>query len=220
MFVSEALRERAVAEFGLDPARTLVSPNATEPQFAETTTVLPAVLCGRAHPIVGVLGGLSERLDLDLVARVAASPAVGTFLVAGPAAEELLAARPALCADKVIMTGRLPHEEMHRYALAMDAALVPYARTPLNHFCSPMRLYDHLATSVPIFAAEGCDQIDRCAADDNRVIVMPATRLPVVIEAALAAGLPPRRAAPPGCFWSDRAERFTAALEEALVHTG
>ncbi len=212
VFVSEALRQRAVADYGLDERRTFVSPNATEPRFERVGKEIanpPEELLGRPGPILGILGALTDRLDIDLVRSVARLQQIGTFLVAGPVDPSVEAREEWLRTDpKVLLTGRIPHTEMHRYALAMDVALIPYARTPLNEYCSPMRLYDHLATGVAIFAADTCDQLRRCQSDT--VVVAPASDLPSLIADRIGSvrGSP----VPAGIYWSTRARDLIAAM--------
>jgi hypothetical protein len=123
VFASEALRERAIAENGVHPKNTLVSPNATEPRFLPTGPVtVPAGIAGIPRPVVGVLGAVNERLDLPVLKAVADRDEVGTLLIAGSVAESARVAAPWLDRHaKIRVTGRLPHEEMHLYARSMDA---------------------------------------------------------------------------------------------------
>jgi hypothetical protein len=159
VFVSNSLAQRAITE-GYPTQKVLVSPNATELRFVPSDSEQPPPsLVDRARPIVGILGAISDRLDLDFIHRVAASPAVGTLLIAGPVDPKIEAQAPWIKDQKVLVTGRLPHDKMHLWAHAMDVAIVPYASTELNWHCSPMRLWDHLATGVPIFSLPTCGQI-------------------------------------------------------------
>lgn len=210
VFVSEALRNRAVKEFALSRKQTLVSANATEPRFSDRRALMPAELVGRPGPIVGILGGISDRLDLDVVARVASSPLIGTFLVAGPISEGLVDRFPVFRNKNVVISGYIPHSEMHRYAQAMDAALILYAKTDLNYFCSPMRLYDHLATGVPIFASESCNQIN--ISDFANVIVRPSEMIPAELDLAIKTGLPLKSTSPDHYYWESRASQLLAAI--------
>ena len=205
-FVSQTLAERAVAE-GYAPKRVLVSPNATEPRFSPAGAgPAPGALDGRARPVVGILGALSERLDIDFVRSVAALPAVGTLLIAGPLDPAIKARESWLCDPKVLVTGRLPHDEMHVWAHAMDAALIPYAASELNHHCSPMRLWDHLATGAQVFALPTCEQIT--CLDAPGVTVGSAQ----VLLKALSKASYPRVERPPQ-LWRDRAEALVQAIE-------
>jgi hypothetical protein len=218
VFVSDALRERALKEYGISERAALTSPNATEPRFLapRSQAASGGMPFPMKRPVLGVLGGLTRRLDLPFVRQAAEIDSVGTLLVAGHVDEDVRRQEGWLSRNpKVHVAGHLPHEVMHHYALAMDAALIPYRRTALNRFCSPMRLYDHLASGVPIHATDACDQINRLSIDT--LTVAPAPELPEIARAALR-NLPlneSRRASevPGGLLWSDRAERLAAVID-------
>lgn len=224
VFASEALRERAVADYGVHPNNTLVSPNATEPRFLPTTpATVPAGIEGIPRPVVGVLGAVSERLDLPVLKAVADRNEVGTLLIAGAVTEKARVAAPWLDRHaKIRMTNCIPHEEMHLYARSMDAGLIPYAKTALNHYCSPLRLYDHLASGVPVFATDCCDQINRL--DDPRVTVTSHDRLADAVGSHFAASrhdrgspIKPTPTPAPGLLWSDRATRLRQSMNRRFA---
>lgn len=215
VFVSESLRKRAISDFGLNPARTFVSPNATERRFAATEPyrALP-ILSGRPGPLVGVLGALTERLNLESLAKVVSNENVGTFLVAGPASASVLDRHPVFKSAKVVVAGQIDHLRMHEYANALDLAIIPYARSELNWHCSPMRLYDHLASGVPIIALRGCDQVDRC--NHECVHIVDDWDLNAKVEELIASGLQRSDTSPMECFWDQRAKALTTIIDRAL----
>jgi hypothetical protein len=215
VFVSETLRERAMEEFDLSAERTFVSPNATEERFArrDEQSDVPE-LNGRSGPVVGILGALTQRLNCDLLAAVAASDKVGTFLVAGPAEASVLSQYAAFSSDKCVVTGYLEHSRMHIYAQALDLALIPYAKGALNRHCSPMRLYDHLATGAPILALSGCDQIDR--GDYPGLEAVSEKDFVAKLEAMIADGLPTPIAPRADYFWKFRASALREMLDKAI----
>lgn len=209
IFVSEALRTRAVTEYALNPAKTRVSPNASEPRFA-MSHARPAAFAGLSEPIFGAAGMLNTRIDLDFLCAVAADPRVGSLALVGPV-EPPLEGHPALeslrANPKAHFFGAQPHSDMPQWTAAFDVAVIPYAATPFNHFCSPMRLYDHLAIGQPIIATPHCDQI----AARSDVLAGDIAALPDLIETALAAlahGRDPRLET-----WDDRVD----ALQKSPV---
>jgi hypothetical protein len=153
-------------------------------------------------------------LDLDVLQAVADLDEVGTLALVGPMAKDVPERALALCRHrKVLVTGAVPRGEMHRYARAFDAALIPYAVRSINYFCSPVRLYDHLATGVPIFATKACDQINSY---NGPLVVDEAGVLPERIAAWMRAGLQPKRLSAPEIrelLWSSRAETLLRALD-------
>ena len=209
IFVSEALRTRAVAEYGLDPAKTRVSPNATEPRFAEPQP-RPDAIAGLVGPVFGAAGVLNTRISLEFLAAVATDPRVGSLALVGPV-EAALEGDPALerlrADSKVHFFGAQPHADMPQWMAAFDVAVIPYAATPFNYFCSPMRLYDHLAIGQPIIATPHCDQVT--ARSD--VLTGDAAALPELVAAALVAHANGRTPRPES--WDDRVD----ALQKSPV---
>ena len=138
--------------------------NASEPRFFPDTSAVASDLPCRdlPRPVAGVVGGIGDRLDLDLLRRCAEVDALGTLLLVGPLPDAPSAEMRALLAQpKCVAVGAQPHDEIHRWFQCLDVALIPYARTEFNRFCSPMRLFDHLASGLPIIALDSCDQVAR-----------------------------------------------------------
>lgn len=185
IFVSEALRQRAILEYRLDPAKTWVSPNATEPRFAQPCDQ-PFTLAGLPGPVFGTAGIFNRRIDFTFLEAIAADEQVGTLVLVGPIEAEL-EGDPALerlrTLSKVRFTGAQPHSEMPQWMAAFDVAVIPYAATEFNRFCSPMRLYDHLAIGQPIIATLHCDQITQ--RDD--VLTGEVQTVPDLVARALTA---------------------------------
>lgn len=209
IFVSEALRARAVAEYGLDPAKTMVSPNATEPRFAEAMPRPPAIAELQA-PVFGVAGVFNRRIDLDFLVGVASDPRVGSIALVGPIEsdlEEEAALGHLRDNPKVVFLGAQSHEAMPQWMASFDVAMIPYAKTEFNRFCSPMRLYDHLAIGQPIIATRHCEQV---AARDDVILADRATVADAIDQALTLLDLPRR---PRIETWLDRID----ALQKTSV---
>lgn len=162
IFVSDTLRDRAVAEYGLDPSRCIVAPNASEPRFS-TASPTPPELAALDGPVFGVVGVFNERIDYPFLEAVAAHPDVPTLALIGPIAPTADAEAVQRLRDNpnVFLFGARPHDEIHHWMAGIDVAVIPYAPNAFNHHCSPMRLWDHLAIGQPILATSACDQVAR-----------------------------------------------------------
>lgn len=202
IFVSDALRNRAIAEYGLDTTKCIVSPNASEARFSEVSSK-PAELSGLDGPVFGVVGVFNERIDYCFLEQLAASAEIGSLALVGPVslggsetgAMDRLRANP-----KVHWFGARPHDEIHAWMAGMDIAVIPYARSDFNHFCSPMRLWDHLAIGQPILATRACDQI---AHQPGVIVASSDADLDQAIRAAKNLAVGGRR--PHLESWDDRA---------------
>jgi len=201
MFVSVALRDRAVTEYGLDPATSLVVPNASEPRFTEAAS-RPPELTSLPGPVFGTIGVFNDRIDFGFLDRLAASAEVGSLALVGPVhgSEDAGGAIARLRGNpKVHWFGPRPHAEIHAWMAGIDIAVIPYAPTQFNHFCSPMRLWDHLAIGQPIIATDACDQIAR---QEGIFVVPPGGALDHAIRSAKTAAGGGRR--PYLESWDDR----------------
>ncbi len=165
-FVSRLLAERAVESYGLARDRASVSPNATDDRFfqpasaAKIETLLHAFPALR-RPLVGVVGGINGRLDFDLIAACASMPEVGSLVMVGPVDADCTDAGLARLRGhpKCVFAGAQPHDDLPAWMQALDVALIPYRDTALNRACSPMRLFDHLASGRPVVATEANEQV-------------------------------------------------------------
>jgi glycosyltransferase involved in cell wall biosynthesis len=164
-FVSQPLAERAVADYGVSAGKVSVSMNATEETFlqpvdvAEIRTVFDAQPRLR-RPVAGIVGGVNDRLDFELLRACAELPELGTLLFVGQVEDSKSPAFHHLRKHpKCLFVDRQPHDELPRWMQLLDVALIPYRNTEFNRYCSPMRLFDHLASGRPILATSGCPQV-------------------------------------------------------------
>ena len=97
------------------------------------------------RPIAGLVGYLSDRIDLDLLEAVA-DRGISILLVgkraptAGPGRLDEFLARP-----NVQWVGSRPFEEMGPYLRAMDVGLTPYADSLFNRASFPLKTLEYLA---------------------------------------------------------------------------
>lgn len=161
-FVSKALMDRALHEYGMAAERCSVSMNASEPRFFSAAGLsagspLDAEL---ARPVAGVIGAINPRLDFELLQRCAELPELGTLLLVGPLPKNPCEGLKTLLEQpKCVALGRQPHASIHQWFQYLDVGLIPYAPSEFNRLCSPVRLFDHLASGVPTVATDACEQV-------------------------------------------------------------
>lgn len=164
-FVSQSLAERAVADYGVPATKVSVSMNATEKVFLEPVDAVEIQKIFAANPrlrrpVVGIVGGVNDRLDFELLHACAELPELGTLLFVGRVENSRSPALRRLCQHpKCLFVGRQPHTELPRWLQLLDVALIPYRDTEFNRYCSPMRLFDHLASGRPMVATDACPQV-------------------------------------------------------------
>ncbi len=175
------------------------------------TVAFPGVKRGR--PVLGYLGLLDERMDVDLIARAAKRRPDWDFVFVGPTDR---APDPRLSRDNVRLLPAVPYDALPSVLAAFDVALLPYARNELTRSINPLKLREYLASGRPVVATS-LPEVAACApevrlADDVDAFereVDEALRGPRDRRAARAAMLA-------GEDWDLRAKTFLAMIERAV----
>lgn len=149
--VSEPLRERWRA-LG---AEVLLVPNGvrTEP-YADLDRVAPAPDVTLPHPIAGVVGQLSARIDIALLEAVVAEGC--SLLLVGPRDPRWEPERfVRLCArPEVQWVGFQPYESLPSYLKVIDVGLTPYVDSEFNRASFPLKTLEYLAAGRPTVSTD------------------------------------------------------------------
>jgi hypothetical protein len=185
---------------------------------------LPADLASAARPILGYIGGITEKLDLELLEAIAADLAArrgGTLALVGPVTvgPGEPQARIARLREhpRVIFTGQRPAAEVPSYLRAFDVNLIPYRPGDQARAIDPLKLYEYLAFGKPVVAIDipslrpfaGLVRIARSREDYLRHVWEAAAER----DESLADR---RRAAATQNTWEQRAEQISEGIVEAL----
>lgn len=222
-FVSSSLSKRAIQNYNVPSDCISVSPNATDESFLKPVseseieglfTLFPQL----RRPLVGVVGGINNRLDAELLLAVAERLEIGTLVMVGPVASDLqgpawtrLRSHPTC-----LFVGAQRHVQLPAWMQALDVALIPYRDTPLNRSCSPMRLFDHLAAGKPIVSTDHCRQVREF---DSLVEIAPSTHVFLeklsrfITKGDRQDAANARREAAAKNLWSFRAEQIAKCME-------
>jgi glycosyltransferase involved in cell wall biosynthesis len=103
------------------------------------------------RPIVGFVGGLSEWVDLDLVAELARRRADWSFILVGPIGIDTAAVAPL---PNVRLLGPRPYADLPAYLAAMDVGLIPFKRNEVTYHADPIKAYEYLAAGLPMVATD------------------------------------------------------------------
>lgn len=160
VFISSYFRDQAQAAHG-SIARSVISPNAADlarfdvDRFDRHALRRERGLEGRV--VCGHIGAFAQWHGLDafveaIAARLAETPELSLVLVGDgrtlPAVREHVAAQGL--ADRVLLPGRVAHEEIASWIACMDYAVLPDS----NQYGSPMKLFELMAMGVAVVAAD------------------------------------------------------------------
>jgi glycosyltransferase involved in cell wall biosynthesis len=108
----------------------------------------PPELVNIKRPIVGFLGEIEDdTTDMELVAAAARALPKVSFVFVG----RLLAdASPLRGLPNIHFVGKKPYEEVPRYGVQFDVAILPWKRNWWAHYSNPIKLMDYLALGLPV----------------------------------------------------------------------
>jgi UDP-galactopyranose mutase len=101
-----------------------------------------------ARPRVGFCGVIDERMNLELVARVADERPEWQFVMIGPVAKIDEGGLPR--GTNLHYLGMKRYEELPAYFASWDAAILPFAHNAATRFISPTKTPEYLAAGCPV----------------------------------------------------------------------
>jgi len=171
------------------------------------------------RPLLGYTGGIDDRLDFDLVLRLADRFRQGSIVFVGAVSPRLSGpARAALGArENIHLLGPRPRTQLPAYIRYLDVALMPYQDSLFTRYQSPMKVWEYLYAGPPIV---GSGSVDLRSYPPPLVnYAENANAAPVMVERALAdpeTGRDERRRFALANTWDDRVEQLDALVDQRL----
>ncbi len=103
----------------------------------------------RGRPVLGYLGLLDARLDVELVTAVARARPDWDVVFIGPSDG---APDPRLAMPNVRILPAVPYAKLPEALAAFDVAVLPYLRNELTRSINPLKLREYLASARPVVA--------------------------------------------------------------------
>lgn len=113
---------------------------------------LPRAYAALPRPLLGYTGGIDDRLDFDLVLKLADRFEQGSIVFVGTTSPRLSkGARAVLRARQNIhLLGPRQREQLPAYIRYLDVALMPYGDSLFTRYQSPMKVWEYLYAGPPI----------------------------------------------------------------------
>jgi teichuronic acid biosynthesis glycosyltransferase TuaH len=149
--VSPVLRERWAAD---RPDVQLV-PNGCMAEHLGTADAAPSAAdIALTGPVAGLIGHMSDRIDLGMLEAVADSGV--SLLLVGPRSPtfELAKLDALLARPNVQWVGPKRFEELPSYLRAIDVGLTPYRQSAFNQASFPLKTLDYLAAGRPAVVSD------------------------------------------------------------------
>lgn len=111
-------------------------------------TPRPADVPGDDAPVLGYYGVIDERIDYELIARLAAAYPESHVVMVGPVVK--VDPRDLPQAPNIHWLGQKQYTELPAYAKTFDVALMPFALNEATEFINPTKTLEYMAAGKPI----------------------------------------------------------------------
>ncbi len=145
----------------------------------------PADQAAIPHPRLGFFGVIDERMDLDLIGRVAGAHPEWQLVMIGPVVkikEENLPRRP-----NIHYLGQKSYRDLPAYLSNWDICLLPFARNEATRFISPTKTLEYMAACKMIVSTP----IRDVAEPYGRIVYLGETAEEFIAACERALGAPP-----------------------------
>jgi len=114
----------------------------------------PSGLPDLPRPVVGLVGQLSDRIDLSVLEAIAAAGM--SLLIVGPLDPRFGGQRftDLIAAPHVHYTGPVPQHEVPAYLAAIDVGVTPYRDTAFNRASFPLKTLEYLGAGRPVVSSD------------------------------------------------------------------
>lgn len=123
-------------------------------------TVMPPDIAALRQPgtrVAGYYGVIDERLDYDLIARLAESDPALQVVMVGPTAKVDPAMLPK--APNLHWLGGRAYEELPSYVRGFDVCLMPFALNEATEYINPTKTLEYMAAGRPVVSTAVADVV-------------------------------------------------------------
>jgi teichuronic acid biosynthesis glycosyltransferase TuaH len=109
---------------------------------------------GLPRPVVGLVGQLSDRIDITVLEAIASAGL--SLLVVGPHDPRWEQARftKLVSLPNVRYVGAVPVADVRSYLSAVDVGITPYRDTPFNRASFPLKTLEYFGAGLPVVSAD------------------------------------------------------------------
>ena len=117
-------------------------------------TPVPSDIASIKKPIIGLVGTMDQRLDVELLEKLAISHSDWSIVLIGEIKKEMVDVTCLKDIKNVYFLGRKRLEDLPHYLKAVDVALIPYKINKLTRGIYPLKLHEYLASGRSVVATD------------------------------------------------------------------
>jgi glycosyltransferase involved in cell wall biosynthesis len=111
----------------------------------------------RSSKVAGYVGVIDERVDLELIAQLAAALPDWTVRMVGPVTKIEESSLPQ--ASNIEYVGMVPYRQLPQVMAGFDVALMPFALNEATRAISPTKTLEYLAAGLPVVSTRVPDVV-------------------------------------------------------------
>jgi glycosyltransferase involved in cell wall biosynthesis len=111
-------------------------------------TVIPKEIARLTKPVFGFFGVVDERMDYELVTKLADMTPYGNVVIIGPSTKVDPTSFPHR--ENLHWLGGFDYDLLPNYARGFDVCLVPFALNEATEYINPTKVLEYLATGRPV----------------------------------------------------------------------
>ncbi|HEV8184547.1 MAG TPA: glycosyltransferase [Chthoniobacterales bacterium] len=115
-------------------------------------TKVPQDVARFSGPVLGYIGVVDERLDYELLAKLADHNPQWNIAIVGPHTKVDPADFPQR--ENLHFLGGRDYSKLPAYAKAFDVCMMPFARNEATEFINPTKALEYMATGTPIVSSD------------------------------------------------------------------
>jgi hypothetical protein len=174
------------------------------------------------HPRIGYAGVVDERLDLTLIADVAARRPTWQIVLLGPVVKIDPATIPT--SSNIHLLGMKRYDELPAYLSGWNVGWMPFALNDATRFISPTKTPEYLAAGLPVVSTPIADVVDPYGQRGLVHIAGDATSSITAIESAMDSDLDTHRRRADAFLadqsWDRTWREMAAAINAAQLRRG
>jgi glycosyltransferase involved in cell wall biosynthesis len=177
---------------------------------------VPSSIASLGRPVVGYYGVIDERIDYELLARLAAALPDAALVMIGPVVK--VEPRELPRAQNIHWLGQRSYEELPACVKGFDVCLMPFALNEATEYINPTKTLEYMAAGKPIVSTAISDVKHHFAsvvevADSQDAFVAAVQR---ALEAPDAERIARGREEARNSTWDSVVSRMTRILGEAV----
>jgi glycosyltransferase involved in cell wall biosynthesis len=108
---------------------------------------VPEKLRNVKKPIIGFYGLIASWVDVNLLEYLAQRKPEWSIVLIGESMIDLSCLKKY---DNVFLLGSMNYQELPRYSINFDAALMPFKENKLTSFVNPLKMLEYMASGLPV----------------------------------------------------------------------